>query len=1645
MNLHRTGGKFTIESMTIIELPPFTPRLDEFRADEFLRHSLALLEFPVEQDPEMLDLAPFQVKAPPPATEPPLPLLPSVWYPRATREVAHYVQLWLTPPRNPYLFLEMGDAAERVMRPLLAGQGGVIVQSEAGMGKTALLTHIANHPRTKQRFRKIWWFEDGTRVGQAAGIALERAHVLVEADPLMQLHILAQELDDSTLLIVDNLYAEHFLLDALLKLSPFVLVGMEIPPEVYEEDAQGNRVIPPDPPNVITLRRWSEADAVNLLARSAQLLDPQKNAVPRETRPIVDELVRLLDCHPLYLVAAAALLTDDELTLPQLVAQLQELEGHPDAILRLSIETMPLEYQRLLEAFGAFSPFGTHIEALQNVLESAEVPLLRGLTYLKRRRLIHHLLRLGDRYAAASPVYRRMTQRDPNAPGNRLGEKARDWTLRYAESYTYDEAALFAAEHHLRHVYHVAAQYQKADLTTRLNRALVHYLRTYMPVFVPQNFAPPRLTGERAKMIALARHGHELALQGDLTQGRETLKTAITALREHGSDHDRAEAMVLLAQVEDLYGESAAASKLLEEAAKLVFELNALESVSLTRLGLAMVYRHQQRYKEALAVLDDSYGTYAERARIYRAMGKVDEMVKVLGIQDDLTPYARAESYLQAQLYAEALEAIAEDNSPLSHHLRAMIYHLQGDYETAVRGYEVALQTYAANDPEKSHTWREIASIRVLQEKYELAEQALHSALRNLEKYPDTLERGRTLAMFAAIHLRRNANRAAMETASQALQELAQYTDSETLADTYRTMGRAAWRLGRYDDALSAFIQEAEHAQSLPQRDEIRIGIALFHVAKAYHVLGELDRAIPNLRRALTHIKADDAPQVFFMLQTALYQSLFERERYQEALETCQITLAFLDKQHPPDLLHLGYFLIQHVRLGSILNVPSQRSFSRWLTTLAGRADALAEDTRTTRPMLPLLVLALAGRSLLAVHRHEDALPLLQEASQIADSHFPHQPVGWAARRDWGTALLELEQWSSVQEVLQPLLIEAVKSEPHTYAIAYESMGKALHQLGDYHPALNHFFTALDVQPYRHRQGLIFEQIAESYLAVGDTTRAIENYNEALKFLDSNVIPGDTARVLTALAHTLAGINRYGDAIGVYENALKMLRALPDAAPLHIAKVHISLGHSNRIQGQMREAARAYQDALDILDKHQVHEPWVHRETMLNLARAKVVLEKYDEALLAFDLARDEAHNFGDPLEVGIITRELAEVEHTAGYLDRCLQSYADALEYLTPEHPKERAAALRSYGRALAQAMRFDDARAAWNEALAITTDIAPLEIALTHHAIGQAFVAQKDYDGAAEAYRRALRHYPEGTLESAVTYRELGKTLLTHHKPDDAISPLQNALEIEKKQPQQSNARLIKTLEMLAQAEEMRGSRPNAIARYHSVLVYMDQRYQPQPYAEILRKLGRLYAEEKQWENCQKALNDALELELGIKPREDGRIAEILRMVADAYHAEGNLEKAANAYKKMATYANLSSDEANRLKTALSDIEKHKATLSAALDSLSVLRKTNASPKDFAYVYALIVRTYYLLSDLVQSQRAMQKLVELLETFAETFTVEDERPEIRTLANLRLALHYEQNKDKPRARDHYRAAMKTNTDSAMGWLLERGLETVN
>ncbi|HLA42325.1 MAG TPA: hypothetical protein VJZ27_02750, partial [Aggregatilineales bacterium] len=519
------------------------------------------------------------------------------------------------------------------------------------------------------------------------------------------------------------------------------------------------------------------------------------------------EIHIILDGHPLAVVTIGSMIREDEILIPQLLDHLRHqldsgAEAGFDAALRVCIDSLPAEYVRIIEAFAGFSPGGVHSDALQYIVKfKNELSLQRGLSMLRRRKLITADHRLDNHFVLANLIYRRVNRIDPHQPGKREGEHARSWILSYFKEYAYDPVAIFRGESQLRHAYRIIDQYKLHDFSAKLNRVLSDYLRTYIPSLLPYDAPPPRLMGERAQAIQLARHGLEIAESGETGQGMELLSSALKELQTHGSDHDYAEAMVMQARIQDMQGESGRAINTLEHTARILFDLNALDSLSIVRLGLAIAYRHHGRLKDALGVLDDRSQADAERARIYRVMGDTEGMLRALmNTSSDMTPYARAESYLQAGRYAEALAAIADDHSPGSTYLRGLIYHLQSDYEHALMGYQQALEGYARTVPERAEPARAIATIYALQERFDAAEAILIDTLEALATVEalDYMQSGRTQALLAAIHLRCGNNRTAAETATQALQKLEQMPLHADIADTYRTLGRSCWRLERY-------------------------------------------------------------------------------------------------------------------------------------------------------------------------------------------------------------------------------------------------------------------------------------------------------------------------------------------------------------------------------------------------------------------------------------------------------------------------------------------------------------------------------------------------------------------------------------------------------------------------------------------------------------------------------------------------------------------------------------------------------------------------------------------------------------------------------------------------------------------------------
>lgn len=1667
--------------------------LDGFRLEEFLALTELLLDFPVEQDQAALDAAPFRLERPEPRPEKLLPPLPSRWYPRPAEAVIEAARESLVPPPRTPVFDGRAQELARVLRPLLSGHP-VRVEGEAGVGKSALLRHIAAHERTRQRFRRIWWIDQPDRLDQTLTLALDLPHTLAETDPDRRRRWFAKHLDDHTLLIVDNLTPEHPLLDALPKLTDHVLLGVETVLEAPDPDEP----LPEDPDGVVTLRGLDPTAATEVFAAYAGLDDL------RRIRAQVIRSVTALGLHPYALMLAGVMVRHDGLTLDELESLLA-LDANDDAAgevaagdvddseddatpapvnpsvnraLDVSLAGLPRDYRRLFAAFAGFPPGGAPFDGLCDVSRLRDaLATRRGLLMLERYGFIRHDHRDEDRYVMHTVAYARAVQAtfaegidddsEQDSGGdtlhdNKVARTARGWAARYARTHSGDPVALYHAETSLCAAWIAAEQFGPKSTAAALDEALTPYVREYVPgqVDVESAAMPGALDPVRQEAADLTQQGLEATDARAYDVAEQVLLRALELREEHDSAHAIAETEVALGRLYDVTGRHEQALDVLLRAAERVFNLGATSSLSVVRRALARVYRHLGRLPEALEVLDDGSDAHYERALILRAQGKYARAAAEMAQAEDSTPYDRAEIMLLAGQYAEALDAIKDATDAESAHLRAQAYHMQGHTDEAIRGYRMALEQIEASDRRDPVVER--ARPRVLrglgaalaraalagEGSFDEARETLEAALvLSKEASPPVPAReGGVLRMLAALHLVAGDLDAALDNARAAAERLKGAGDPVALADAYRTLGRVLWRQGDVQGALDAFKGEVEHAQAAPERDEARIGIALHHVADAHRAVDELDRAIANYRRALTHKDAAADPHGYLVTELALVRTLREALRLNHAFDAAQELVDRLVRHPDVDLQHVGIAQAYRARTQFAIERPirARQSVLEWAHMLLLRSgDALADS----RPAMRVLTLGVAVRSLLAEDRPALALPLAEQAEALTREHFAGGSAHWAAIRDLGETYMALDRPEEAIITLEPVLNAEIGGRPDqaaSVAHAYTLTGRAYRAIGDHENALGHLRLAIEYEPDDHLKSLLHEQIAEIQLGMGRTSDAVASLRTALPLVNRDDHVEVAARIQTSLAHTLGGLNRYSEAITVYEDALNTLRDVPGVSPAHTADVLRSLGRTHEAQGQLPEAARSYRRALNILERHEDAPPRLRLDILHQLARVTAQMGDQTSVSL-FEQVRDLTQQWGEQGDLGGVLCELANVHRDAGRYPLAISNYQAALESQpAPPLIRERINTLRNLGRALGQMGRFDEARSAWTEALELSGELpdqSPDEMGLTHHAIAEAYRHQSHYDDAQRSYNEALRYLPERSIPRAASLRGLGQTQHAAGRPEEAVETLRKALEIEKALPQQANTRLVQTLQLLSEAHESAGRLDMAAARLHETLVYMDRTLQPVAYADTLRTLGRLYRANGRYHDAQTALNEAVEIETSHVPRSDERIAATLQAIADTYRAAGNLEKAAEFYKRVTVYANMARQASEDLRATLDELDRRRAALEAARQSLALLdRSDDAGVKDVAFIYALIAHSQARLNQPQQSVETIHTLLDVLDERQTELDTEHEDGDIRALAWLLAAARaVERQDDISTAEYACGAALEDVRNSNLRWVIEQ------
>ena len=337
--------------------------------------------------------------------------------------------------------------------------------------------------------------------------------------------------------------------------------------------------------------------------------------------------------------------------------------------------------------------------------------------------------------------------------------------------------------------------------------------------------------------------------------------------------------------------------------------------------------------------------------------------------------------------------------------------------------------------------------------------------------------------------------------------------------------------------------------------------------------------------------------------------------------------------------------------------------------------------------------------------------------------------------------------------------------------------------------------------------GVVLHDIADVHRARGELDEAARVYQQALEHKRrGSADPDDIAETARALGVAYGGLGRggqegaYAQALAAYREALELTGA--EADPVFYGVVLHDIADVHRARGELDEAARVYQQALEHKRRGSA-DPDDIAETARALGVAYGGLGRggqegaYAQALAAYREALELTGAEADPVFYGVVLHDIADVHRARGELDEAARVYQQALEHKRrgDGSPRDRATTARALGVAYeglgrgGQEGAYAQALAAYREALELTgAEADPVFYGVVLHDIADVHRARGELDEAARVYQQALEHKRRGSaardiaavlVRLAEVYRDLGR-------PDEALRGATEAVQVLKASPE-------------------------------------------------------------------------------------------------------------------------------------------------------------------------------------------------------------------------------------------------------------------
>lgn len=375
---------------------------------------------------------------------------------------------------------------------------------------------------------------------------------------------------------------------------------------------------------------------------------------------------------------------------------------------------------------------------------------------------------------------------------------------------------------------------------------------------------------------------------------------------------------------------------------------------------------------------------------------------------------------------------------------------------------------------------------------------------------------------------------------------------------------------------------------------------------------------------------------------------------------------------------------------------------------------------------------------------------------------------------------------------------------------------------------------------------------------------------------DPETDPSDLADSLNQLASVLKQLERFSEAVTVMQEALRLAREARGSEHLSVCVLMRNLADLYEEMVDPQQADIAWSDAALCAEKVLGADDPITIDILSDFGgalyrrgmpdRAQPVVERVVE------LVREQAVQDKDLLAANL--NRLAGVYADLERHEEAEKTYREALVIARQIHGPDDVSVqicLANLGQSLIELGRFEEAVEALQEALEVLGEEGgqPSGIISSFERLGYALVELGRSEEAEQVYQRAIDLAEKSgeslTPDYAIVLRDLGGLMLLTDRPEEAVGPLLDAIDVQETTMGHDHMVLVDTLSLLASAliETHQFSQAEAeLRRAVAIVDASEEEADPERIVELFTQLGEVLAEQKQDEAAEAQMLRALDV---------------------------------------------------------------------------------------------------------------------------------------------------------------------------------------